>query len=123
MTDDAVTFRTKDGKTATLQPVEFLRRFIQHVLPDGLHKIRHFGLYAGAHVEGALLTAHTMLATPASAAHEPGDGASSTATAGWSELLRLLTGRDADRCPRCGGRLEHVPIVACARAPPQRLVA
>ena len=123
LTDDAVTFRTKDGKTATLKPVEFLRRFIQHVLPDGLHKIRHFGLYAGAHAKGALLAARTMLATPASPAHKLYDGASSTVTAGWSELLLLLTGRDADRCPRCGGRLEHVPIVACARAPPQRLVA
>ena len=47
ITDDAVTFRTKNGKTVTLTPVEFLRRFIQHVLPDGLHKIRHYGLYAG----------------------------------------------------------------------------
>ncbi|MCB9582238.1 MAG: IS91 family transposase [Polyangiaceae bacterium] len=47
ITHDAVTFRTKNGKTVTLTPVEFLRRFIQHVLPDGLHKIRHYGLYAG----------------------------------------------------------------------------
>ena len=43
---DHVTFRTKDGRTATLHPVEFLRRFAQHVLPDGFHKIRHGGLYA-----------------------------------------------------------------------------
>lgn len=41
-----VTFRTKNGKTATVTPVEFLRRFVQHVLPDGFHKIRHYGLYA-----------------------------------------------------------------------------
>src|SRR5690606_13635739 len=43
-TNDAVTFRTKDGNTTTVHPVEFLRRFIRHVLSDGLHKIRHVGL-------------------------------------------------------------------------------
>ena len=52
---DAVTFRTKSGKTVTVAPVEFLRRFVQHVLPDGFHKIRHFGLYAGAAEVGDML--------------------------------------------------------------------
>src|SRR5438309_10543390 len=52
VTDDAIAFRTKDGKTVTLPPVEFLRRFLLHVLPDGLHKIRHYGLYSGAHAAG-----------------------------------------------------------------------
>jgi len=28
--------------------VKFLRRLVQHVLPEGFHKIRHYGLYAGA---------------------------------------------------------------------------
>ncbi|HYU09720.1 MAG TPA: IS91 family transposase [Gemmatimonadales bacterium] len=123
VTDDVVTFRTKDGKTATLGPVEFLRRFVQHVLPDGLHKIRHFGLYAGTHAHGALLVARTALSTSAAAAVQPLGGENSTATASWSQLLCLLTGRDPDRCPRCGERLEHVPVVPSARAPPQRLVA
>ena len=31
--DDAVTFRIKQGQTSTLSAVEFLRRFVQHVLP------------------------------------------------------------------------------------------
>ena len=44
----AVTFRTKGEATKTLSPVEFLRRFVRHVLPDGFHKIRHVGLYAPA---------------------------------------------------------------------------
>jgi predicted Zn-ribbon and HTH transcriptional regulator len=123
VTDDAITFRTKDGKKTTLGPVEFLRRFIQHVLPDGLHKIRHFGLYAGTHAHGALLVARTALSTLTDQAVQPHGSDDSTATASWSELLRLLTGRDPDRCPRCGGRLEHVPVVPSARAPPQRWVA
>jgi hypothetical protein len=31
-------------RTAQLDVMEFLRRFLQHVLPDGLQKVRHFGL-------------------------------------------------------------------------------
>ena len=119
MTDDAVTFRTKDSQTATLTPVEFLRRFVQHVLPDGLHKIRHYGLYAGSHVQGALGTARAMLATPAPSPVQAAEVelSSPVATASWADLLRAVTGRDAERCPRCGGRLEHLPVVASARAP------
>jgi hypothetical protein len=30
----------------TLQPAEFMRRFLLHVLPTGLHRIRHYGLLA-----------------------------------------------------------------------------
>lgn len=50
--DDArITFRYKDThdsqwKTMTLQAQEFIRRFLQHVLPKGFHKVRYFGLWA-----------------------------------------------------------------------------
>lgn len=36
--ESSVTFRTKEWKTHALTSVEFLRRFIQHVLPGGFHK-------------------------------------------------------------------------------------
>jgi hypothetical protein len=61
--NDAVTFRTKNGKTVTVSPVEFLRRFVQHVLPDGFHKIRHYGLYAGA-AEDARLATQQLIQPP-----------------------------------------------------------
>jgi hypothetical protein len=118
VTEVAVTFRTKDGKTATLSPVEFLRRFLLHVLPDGLHKIRHYGLYAGTHAGGRLATARACLP-----AHDSTAPSSTRADSPWAELLRSLTGRDVHRCPRCGGLVEHVPVAPVARAPPQRLVA
>src|SRR5262249_14956622 len=49
-----VTFKYKDYrlegadcyKTMTLEPGEFIRRFLMHVLPKGIHRIRHFGLLA-----------------------------------------------------------------------------
>jgi Putative transposase len=44
-----MTFRYKDSrdhrrKTMTLPAHEFLRRFLQHVPPKGLHRVRAFGL-------------------------------------------------------------------------------
>jgi hypothetical protein len=47
--DGNVTFRYKDSqkhrwRTMTLSTAEFIRRFLQHVLPRGFHKVRHYGL-------------------------------------------------------------------------------
>ena len=54
MDEHGVTFRWKDYrstgktryKTMTLNPDEFMRRFLLHVLPSGFHRIRHYGLLA-----------------------------------------------------------------------------
>jgi len=45
-----VTFRYQDAtarawRTMTLPGAEFLRRFLQHVLPRGLHKVRYYGFW------------------------------------------------------------------------------
>lgn len=53
VTDDTVSFRAKDyrtGKTSvlTISHVEFIRRFLQHVLPKGFQKIRYYGLLANS---------------------------------------------------------------------------
>jgi len=50
MDDTHVTFRSKDHHNDTwriirLPGVEFLRRFLLHVLPRGFHKIRYYGLW------------------------------------------------------------------------------
>jgi hypothetical protein len=49
--DGKVTFRYRDSrtvaiKTMTLDANEFIRRFLQHVLPRGLHKVRYYGLWS-----------------------------------------------------------------------------
>lgn len=52
VTDREVAFTYKDyrrngrRKIMRLQPDEFIRRFLLHVLPDGFHRIRHYGLLA-----------------------------------------------------------------------------
>jgi hypothetical protein len=51
--DGQVTFRYRkvgdsQQRTMTLPAHEFIRRFLQHVLPDGFHKVRYYGLWAPA---------------------------------------------------------------------------
>jgi hypothetical protein len=51
-----VTFQYKDRKagrmrTCQLEGNEFMRRFLQHVLPKGLHKVRYYGLWNPKHRE------------------------------------------------------------------------
>lgn len=59
--DDHVTFRTKHDNAITLAPVDFLARFVQHVLPKGYVKIRHYGLLAGSNVHTLLERARALL--------------------------------------------------------------
>lgn len=110
VTDDSVSFRTKNGKVVSLAPVVFLARFVQHVLPDGFHKIRHYGLYASASGD-ALRRARQSLDSPADPPPRPPPS--------YVDALQELTGRDVVRCPTCGDPLDmrYVPA-ALARAPP-----
>ena len=51
--DGKVTFRYQEcgqtqWRTMTLAATDFIRRFLQHVLPSGVHKVRYYGLWAPA---------------------------------------------------------------------------
>ena len=83
--DRGVTFRWKDYrakgrtryKTMTLAAGEFIRRFLLHVLPTGLHRIRHYGLLANAGRKENLALARVLLNQPAPEpeANPPADSA------------------------------------------------
>ena len=110
--EQQVTFATKDGRTATLTPLEFLRRLVQHILPQGFVKIRHYGLYAAAHVHSRLERARELL---------PQSEPSAPLAISWAELLLALVGTDPRRCPDCGAEVLMMPLPApnpTARAPP-----
>ena len=111
VTGDAVTFRTRGEETATLHPYEFLRRFLQHVLPHGFVKLRHYGLLAPGNVNTKLIAARNLLeataATPSTPVEPP---TTASAPAGWRELLLRLTGLDLTRCSKCGGALQSRPL-------------
>jgi hypothetical protein len=109
-----VTFRTRNRRSGSLEHCmlsadEFLARFLQHVLPPGFTKVRHYGLFSPTcrvQRERArrLLTAdvesHTV-ATPV------------------SDNVPLPSARDEDRCPSCHtGRLHVIATLARQRPPP-----
>jgi len=108
MTDDDVTFRYQDNRTqethhVTLSGVEFLARFLQHVLPRGCAKVRYYGLWSAAHRADrsrarTLLTTLALIATPQLAA------SSSTSTSSRAE---------APRCPLC--RVGTLIVIAVLR--------
>lgn len=105
VTNQFVHFRTRGDETKTIPPVEFLWRFVQHVLPDGFHKIRHYGLNASPEkrdLARAILKMPVVSVKPLS----------------WRERLAKLEGHDVSRCPKCSGVLIQLPL-AMARAPPE----
>lgn len=110
--DDRVVFRTRDRKVCELAPLEFMRRFLLHVLPRGFVKIRHFGLYAAGNVNSKLAAARSAIepqgdvsdTTPA-----PAPPALVSATLDWRELFHQLTGIDLGACPNCGCALAPRP--------------
>jgi hypothetical protein len=110
VTDDHVVFRTRGAGVETLHPVDFLRRLVQHVLPDNFHKIRHVGLYASPRLD----VARELLGMVPSALPPK---------LSWAQQLLDLTGRDVQRCPRCLTTLLHLPLPAVARAPPAEAAA
>ena len=100
---DRVTFRCKDYRrhgqdryrTMTLEPGEFLRRFLLHVLPTGFHRIRHYGLLAAATRRANLAHARNLLANiQAPAKRDDHDEHDVTGPA-----------PQPHPCPRCGGRM------------------
>jgi hypothetical protein len=104
-TDEQVTFRTKHGRTTSLEPVEFLHRLVQHVLPPGFRKIRHAGLYASAQPGGLLDQARQALGDV-----KPQAPASPVT---WLE-------QEMRACPVCGGMLRRIRLEPTApRAPPE----
>jgi hypothetical protein len=110
--DGKVTFIVKDyadnhrHKSLTLDAVEFLRRFLLHVLPKGFVRIRHYGLCAARNVHTKLATAQRLLADISAVPPlKPTPHSETNLEPWWHQFLRL-TGIDVMACPSCGvGRL------------------
>jgi hypothetical protein len=125
--DGQVTFRVKDyadgckKKLLTLDAVEFLRRFLLHVLPKGFVRIRHYGLCAGANVTSKLVTARHLLEPSTESSPPPSTQPEQADSLLWPERFLALTGIDVMACPACTkGRmvryrsLSPLAVAACA---------
>lgn len=104
-----VSFRWKDYrhhdklKLMTLSAGEFIRRFLLHVLPDGFHRIRHYGFLANGHRAAKLAQCRMLLQAPTPNPPPP--------AADYRERYQRLTGKSLDRCPCCGGRMVELGSV------------
>jgi hypothetical protein len=98
--DGQVTFSYKDSATdqtrySTISAEEFIRRFLQHVLPKGFVKVRYYGLLAAANRD--LLDQARQLLNPAAAQSIPAN-----ADCQGKDTVDPL------RCPKCGAALRFV---------------
>ncbi len=111
--DTGVTIRHKDRRSGRWQHTrltghEFMRRFLQHVLPKGLHKIRYYGLWHPSRREQAArarlllqLDQPTTASTTASAGEQGVDATAQSSASGTATPVRA--------CPSCKeGRLVEV---------------
>ena len=96
--DRGVRFATKAGNAVTLPHHTFIRRFLDHALPAGFTKIRHFGLNASGNVNTKLARARALLVADLPHEHAV---APPTPPPPWHELLLRLTGIDPRLCPHC----------------------
>ena len=71
---------------------EFIRRFMLHVLPAGIKRIRHYGLLASACKTIRLAQARQALQMPAAQAQ---------AIESAADFMRRVAGIEASQCPRC----------------------
>jgi hypothetical protein len=97
--DHSVTFKWKDyrvdaperAKLMTLGADEFIRRFLTHVLPEGFHRIRHYGLFASGSRADNVARARQLLNVPPTPP-QPSD-------------LPIADSSELHPCPCCSGRM------------------
>ncbi len=110
-----VAFRYRDyadgrkEKVMRLDALEFIRRFLLHVLPKRFVRIRHYGLLANRHRKEKLVRCRALLAAP-----RPEPPEQETVC----EKLLRLSGLDLLRCPAC--REGRMIAIAEIPHPPRR---
>ena len=118
LSDGKVRFAWKDyrqdGKTKvmTLDADEFIRRFLLHTLPDGFHRIRHYGFLAnGGRSDNIALCRQTARCPSRFGRFRTGRTITPEAIAG-------STPSDFAICPECGGTMRRIAVVPRSRHQP-----
>ncbi|MEW5814807.1 MAG: transposase [Spirochaetota bacterium] len=121
MEDDTVTFSYKDytdgnrKKALTLPVVEFMRRFLRHVVSPGFVRIRYFGRLSNRNKAKTLMELGVVKVEKE---------AQETHGETWQEVYLRVTGEDLKNCPKCKqGRLQQTEVlpVGFQRAPPEMI--
>jgi hypothetical protein len=106
--EDRVRFRYKDYrgdsvvkiKTMTLSALEFIRRFLLHVLPRGFHRVRYYGFLGNRVRRGKLARCRALLQMPAPSPPQERSGT--------ADRYQVLTGESLRLCPMCAEGHMHV---------------
>tara|TARA_Y100000294_G_scaffold176298_1_gene198288 strand:+ start:984 stop:2129 length:1146 start_codon:yes stop_codon:yes gene_type:complete len=113
MDETTVTFRYKKRKarrwrTCRITGEEFMRRFLQHVLPKGFHKIRYYGLWHPCKRESARRVRLLFQLENTGPSEDPQSGPEA------QDQDEEPTGvREGALCPHCGkGHLVHIRTIA-----------
>jgi len=98
MDANTVTFKyrdreTKKDKVITLSGVEFVRRFLMHVLPKGFVKIRHYGILANRNKKTKLKLCRKLTRST--------KFKSQFKNLTTAEIVKKITGKDIGKCPVC----------------------
>lgn len=103
MDKESVTFRVKDyrnggvWKEETISGIEFIRRFLMHVLPKGFVKIRHYGLLGNRNKKAKIPLCRNLIGCIAYISRLKGLDS--------GKILKNLYGIDIYKCPCCGGQV------------------
>jgi hypothetical protein len=123
--DQTVAFRWKDyriksgdrQKVMRLTTPEFIRRFLIHILPDGFHRIRHYGLLASSARKTNITKIRALLCVQQTR--------QATLSGPDAEIIPLTL---REPCPCCGGPMRIIEIFRrgqkpISRAPPREQAA
>ena len=80
-------------KIMSLDTGEFIRRFLQHVLPTRFMKIRHYGLHANRDKGARLALCRTLIGQDGSDSRVEPESV--------RDMMLRVAGIDIDQCPRC----------------------
>jgi hypothetical protein len=77
---------------------EFIRRFLLHVLPNGFHRIRYYGLLANGHRAAKLALCRSLLDMPSAPMDHSND----------DDTDPGASNHEPPPCPCCGGRMKII---------------
>jgi hypothetical protein len=122
--DNGVTFRWKDYRLdgperygmMTLDTHEFIRRFLMHVLPQGFHRIRYYGLFNSPIRAKNIARIRALLAVPLIPIDAIKAAAAKAATSTQPEQPKA----PEHPCPCCGGRMRIIETFLRGQQPKHR---
>lgn len=114
--DALVRFIWKDyrnnGRTGIMEldGIDFISRFMMHILPDGFYKVRYYGIFAARYCSNTVDTWVSL--------NDRQMDISAMEGKTWQEIVQEMFGYDPFRCNRCnkGKMLRHTPLDAEPRA-------